>query len=176
MKFVELSKISFDLGVNLLKIKLVKAIAGDVLLLHKMQTKAFQPLLEKYLDYETNPANEPINRLFEKIQYSSFFKIVADEECVGGIRIVPKNNSYWISPIFVLPEYQGKGIAQQAINQAEQLFTKLNTWELQTIMQEKGTCCLYEKLGYERTDFEQVVNDRMTLVGYIKRTTNRNIE
>ncbi|KGR76125.1 GNAT family N-acetyltransferase [Ureibacillus sinduriensis] len=154
-----------------MEIKLVKAIAGDVLLLHKVQTEAFQPILEKYLDYETNPANEPINRLFEKIQYSSFFKIIADEKCVGGIRIVTKNNSYWISPIFVLPQYQGRGIAQQAIRQVEQLFTKWDTWELQTIQQETGTCCLYEKLGYERTEFEQVVNDRMTLVGY-KKTRN----
>lgn len=154
-----------------MEIKLVKAIAGDVLLLHDVQTKAFQPLLEKYLDYETNPANEPINRLFEKIQYSSFFKIIVDQKCVGGIRIAVKNKSYWISPIFILPEFQGKGIAQQAIRQVEQLFTKYNIWELQTILQEQGNCYLYEKLGYERTDFEQVVNERMTLVGY-KKTKN----
>ncbi|MDN4494781.1 GNAT family N-acetyltransferase [Ureibacillus aquaedulcis] len=151
-----------------MEIKLVKAIPGDVLLLHDVQTRAFQPLLEKYLDYEKNPANEPINRLFEKIQYSSFFKMVVDQKCVGGIRIVARNNSYWISPIFVLPEFQGKGIAQQAICQVEEIFTKHNIWELQTILEEQGNCYLYEKLGYERTDFEQVVNDRMTLVGYRK--------
>ncbi|MFC7686189.1 GNAT family N-acetyltransferase [Ureibacillus sp. GCM10028918] len=151
-----------------MEIKLVKATAGDVLLLHDVQTKAFRPLLEKYLDHETNPANEPINRLFEKIQYSYFFKIVVDQKCVGGIRIAVKNNSYWISPIFILPEFQGNGIAQQAIHQVEGQFTKFSTWELQTILQEQGNCYLYEKLGYERTDFKQVVNDRMTLIGYKK--------
>ncbi len=156
------------MGVRKVEIKLIKATAGDVLLLHDVQTRAFQPLLEKYLDYETNPANEPINRLFEKIQYSSFFKIVVDQKCVGGIRIVRKDASYWISPIFVLPDYQGKGIAQQAIEQVEQSFTNYNTWELHTILEEKGNCYLYEKLGYERTDFEQIVNDKMTLIGYKK--------
>ena len=156
------------MGVRRLEIKLIKAAAGDVLLLHDVQTEAFQPLLEKYLDYETNPANEPINRLFEKIQYSSFFKIMVDQKCVGGIRVVRKDTSYWISPIFVLPKYQGKGIAQQAIQQVEQTFTNYKTWELQTILQEKGNCYLYEKLGYERTDFVQIINDKMTLIGYKK--------
>lgn len=151
-----------------MEIKLIQANAGDVMLLHDVQTKAFKPLLEKYLDYETNPANEPINRLFEKIQYSSFFKIVVDQKCVGGIRVVKKGTSYWISPIFVLPEYQGMGIAQQVIQQVEQSFTHYNTWELQTILQEKGNCYLYEKMGYERTGFEQIVNDKMTLIGYKK--------
>ncbi|QCR34367.1 GNAT family N-acetyltransferase [Lysinibacillus sp. SGAir0095] len=159
---------AFNLGVIQLEIKLIQATAGDVLVLHDVQTKAFQPLLEKYLDYETNPANEPINRLFEKIQYSSFFKIMVEQKCVGGIRVVRKNTSYWISPIFILPEYQGKGIAQQAIQQAEKLFTKFNTWELQTILQEQGNCYLYEKMGYERTDFKQKVNEKMTLIGYKK--------
>lgn len=157
------------MGVKLVEIQLVQATAGDVMLLHDVQTKAFQPLLEKYLDYETNPANEPINRLFEKIQYSSFFKIVLDHKVVGGIRVVRRNNSYWISPIFILPEFQGKGIAQQAIGQVEERFTNFSTWELQTILQEKGNCYLYEKMGYERTDFEEVVNDKMTLIGYKKK-------
>lgn len=156
------------MGVKLLEIKLIQATAGDVMVLHDIQTKAFKPLLEKYLDYETNPANEPINRLFEKIQFSSFFKIVLDHQVVGGIRVVRKNDSYWISPIFILPEFQGKGIAQQAICQVEELFTRFNTWELQTILQEKGNCYLYEKMGYKRTDFVREVNDKMTLIGYKK--------
>ena len=155
-------------GGNILEIKLTKATAGDVLLLHDVQTKAFQPLLEKYLDYETNPANEPINRLFEKIQYSSFFKIMVHQKCVGGIRVVNKETSYWISPIFILPEFQGMGIAQRVIEQVEHLFTRYNTWELQTILEEKGICYLYEKMGYIRTDFENKVNDKMTLIGYKK--------
>jgi len=152
---------------------LILATAGDVMELHDVQTKAFQPLMEKYLDYETNPANEPINRLFEKIQYSSFFKIVLDRQVVGGIRVVRKNTSYWISPIFILPEFQGKGFAQQAILLVEEHFTHFSTWELHTILQEKGNCYLYEKMGYKRTDFEKVVNEKMTLIGY-KKTKQQN--
>lgn len=60
------------MGVRKVEIKLIRATAGDVLLLHDVQTRAFQPLLEKYLDYETNPANEPINRLFEKYSIVHF--------------------------------------------------------------------------------------------------------
>lgn len=32
----------------------------------------------------------------------------------------------------------------------------------------KGTCYLYEKMGYRRTDFERQINSRMTLIGYKK--------
>ncbi|MGE7624042.1 GNAT family N-acetyltransferase [Viridibacillus sp. NPDC096237] len=133
-----------------------------------MQKKAFQKLLDKYQDYETNPANESIERLTEKIQNGSFFKIISDNKFVGAIRIVQRNNSNWISPIFILPEYQGKGIAQKAMLLAEDLFSEYNVWELQTILQENSNCYLYEKIGYKRTDFERQINSRMTLIGYKK--------
>lgn len=151
-----------------MNVELVKMNIEDVHLLHAMQQKAFQPLLDKYKDYETNPANESIIRLTEKILMGSFFKIVSENEIVGAIRIVQRNNSNWISPIFILPRSQGKGIAQKALKLAEDLFSEVKTWELQTILQEKGTCYLYEKMGYRRTDFERQINSRMTLIGYKK--------
>ena len=41
-------------------------------------------------------------------------------------------------------------------------------WALDTILQEKGNCHLYEKLGYRQTGATHVVNERMTLVDYVK--------
>ncbi|MBD1382353.1 GNAT family N-acetyltransferase [Bacillus sp. IB182487] len=42
-----------------------------------MQVKAFMPLLEKYKDYDTNPANETIDRVFTRINNPNggFYKI-----------------------------------------------------------------------------------------------------
>lgn len=64
-------------------------------------------------------------------------------------------------------EYRNRGLAQQAIRLAEEIHGSSN-WELDTILQEKGNCHLYENLGYHRTGETKAINDRMTLVFYRK--------
>ena len=78
-----------------------------------------------------------------------------------------ENKNKRISPIFILPEYRNKGIAQSAIKICEEIHGN-NNWELSTILQEKGNCYLYEKLGYHSTGKTQVINDRLTLIFYKK--------
>lgn len=72
-----------------------------------------------------------------------------------------------ISPIFILPTYRNRGIAQMAILCAEELHGKA-AWELDTILKEKGNCFLYEKMGYRATGEMKRVNEKMTLVYYEK--------
>lgn len=150
-------------------IELVEVKVDQAEELHAMQRRTFMPLLKKYMDDETNPANESLERLIEKVRNGRFYNIVWNRVVVGAIRIVQRQNSAWISPIFVLPEFQGRGFAQQTIRMAEKLFPEHKVWELQTILQEQGNCRLYEKLGYKRTEYKHSVNNRMTLVGYMKK-------
>nr|WP_180529121.1 GNAT family N-acetyltransferase [Staphylococcus haemolyticus] len=50
---------------------------------------------------------------------SRFFKILADGALCGAIRVHWKEkNQYWISPLFIHPEYQGQKIAQRAMKVA----------------------------------------------------------
>ena len=88
---------------------------------------------------------------------------------VGGIRVVDFHSDARkrISPLFVLPEYQNRGIAQRAIKICEQMHGDEN-WELSTILQESGNCYLYEKLGYNRLEKTENINADMTLVFYEK--------
>lgn len=44
-----------------------------------------------------------------------------------------------------------------------------NEWRLDTIKQETGNCHLYEKCGFVRVGEEIVVNEKMTLVHYMKK-------
>ena len=76
---------------------------------------------------------------------------------------VPKR----ISQIFIMEEYRERGYAQRAIQLAEDIHGTSN-WELDTILQEKGNCYLYETMGYRRTGETKVVNERMTLIIYHK--------
>ena len=48
--------------------KLIRANINDCEKIWKMQKEAFADLLEKYQDYETSPANEPVEKIKAKLQ------------------------------------------------------------------------------------------------------------
>lgn len=153
-------------------IELVLATEKDAELIWKMQVEAFSGLLLKYQDMETNPANETLEKVLWKVQQTDryFYLIKSNEDYMGAICIVDdktKENPKRISPLFVLPQYRNKGIAQQAIAKAEEIHGSDN-WELSTILQEKGNCYLYEKMGYCKTGETSRINDKLTLVFYKK--------
>lgn len=155
-----------------MKIELIKASLEDTKDIWEMQVKSFKELLNKYQDFETNPANEPISNIEMKLKqnFTFFYFICVDNKKVGAIRIIDnkvKSKNKRISPIFILPNYRNRGIAQLAVKICEEIHGK-NNWELSTIMQEKGNCYLYEKLGYHSTGKIQVVNDMLTLIFYEK--------
>lgn len=161
-----------DDGPDPFSVGLVRADVQDAPLIHKMQIRAFMPLLRKYEDFETNPANETVERIVERLQqpFTEYYLIVLSSLSVGAIRIVKKPNKiYRVSPIFLLPEYQGRGIAQIVLALIERQYADAEKWELATILQEASLCYLYEKLGYRRTGGSKVINDKMTIVFYEKR-------
>lgn len=148
-----------------------KATIEDATLIHSIQVEAFKPLLDKYQDFDTSPANETIQRTIDRVQQkqTDYYFIVYDEITVGAIRIVRKDNRrYRVSPIFILPEYQGKGIASATMQVVESLYEDAVVWELDTILEEQKLCGLYEKLGYSKTGKVVKMNERMTIVFYEK--------
>lgn len=77
-------------------------------------------------------------------------------------------NVNWISPIFIIPKFQNKGIASAVIEQLFDIYPNTIEWRLDTIKQEIGNCHLYEKCGFVRVGGDIVVNEKMTLVDYVK--------
>ena len=155
-----------------MKIELIRARLKDAKEIWEMQIKSFKELLDKYQDFETNPANEFISNIEMRLKqnFTFFYFICIDNKKVGAIRIIDhkeENKNKRISPIFILPKYRNKGIAQSVIKICEEIHGN-NNWELSTILQEKGNCYLYEKLGYHSTGKIQVINDRLTLIFYEK--------
>ncbi len=152
-------------------IRLEKATNADAQIIFDIQVKAFVPLLEKYKDYNTNPANETIERVITRINNPNggFYKILVDNILVGAISVFWKEEvQFSISPMFILPQYQGKGIAQKAITLVEEMFPKAISWELATILEEKRNCYLYEKMGYIKTGVNKKLNENTTLIFYKK--------
>ena len=152
-----------------MKINLIKSSEKDAELIHQMQVESFYELYLKYNDDETNPINESVDKIIQKLKQpdSCFYLIKFGNNFVGGIRIVIKNGHKRISPLFILPKYRNKGIAQEAISKLERIYGKDN-WELETIQAEKISKHLYEKMGYRLDEKTTVINDRLTLVSYKK--------
>jgi len=155
----------------MMKLSLQKGELSDAEFIHDMKVKAFMPLLNKYQDFETSPANEPIERVITQLEqsFTDYYIIQVDDKAVGAVRIVTRDQPvYRVSPIFVLPEHQGKGIAQNVFMLIEEIYTEAEAWELATILEEKRNCYLYEKIGYSQTGVTNVINDKMTIVAYRK--------
>ncbi|WP_179863185.1 GNAT family N-acetyltransferase [Bacillus pseudomycoides] len=158
--------------VNVMKITLERARSFDAEYIFNIQVQAFKPLLEKYKDYKTNPANETIDKVITRINNPNggFYKILVNHTLVGAICVFwkEKTTQFWISPMFILPIYQGKGVAQKALVLIEKMFPQATSWELATILEEERNCYLYEKVGYIQTGLRKKLNDNTTLVYYKK--------
>ncbi|WP_226679999.1 GNAT family N-acetyltransferase [Sutcliffiella horikoshii] len=157
-----------------MEITLEKTRCEDASFIFVMQQKAFKPLLEKYRDFETSPANETVDKVITRINNPNgeFLKILVDDTIVGAINVVKKESSHWIIPMFILPEYQGKGIAQKVINSVEEMFIDATSWELATILEEGRNCYLYEKMGYVKTNITKNINEHTNLIFYKKEIVN----
>lgn len=152
--------------------KLIRIEIQDAYKLWQMQVEAFKDLYQKYQDTKTSPATETVDKIVMRLQqpFTYYYYIQENGKNVGAIRVVDKKESGTpkrISPIFIMPPYRNHGIAQKAICAVEELHGSSN-WELDTILQEKGNCHLYEKMGYCQTGKTEIINDKMTLVFYKK--------
>ena len=152
----------------------------DAKRIHQMKYEAFLPLYEKYRDDETSPAKEGIEKVRNQLREdrTDYYLIQCQGEIVGAVRVRKgQEMEYHISPLFILPEHQKKGIAYAAIQRLFQQYKQAVVWKLATILQEKGNCHLYEKCGFQRVGEENVINERMTIIGYERMTvTTRRFE
>jgi len=155
-----------------MKVSLEAATVDDATEIHRMQVACFRPLLDKYQDYDLSPAAEALSAVENRCRQadSDYYFIMLDAANVGAVRVVTLTveSKCRVSPIFVLPEFQGKGIAQAAFAELERLHAPAQGWILQTIAEETGNCYLYEKLGYHRCGAPKEIRPGMHLVSYVK--------
>jgi len=154
-----------------MEISLHKAVMEDCKQIHTMQIESFRELLEKYNDYDTNPAAESIDRIELRMAQDNtdYYFICIGNEYIGAIRIGRLNNNICrISPMFILPKYQGKGYGQQVVQTVEILYPQAKHWEIDTIKQESKLCYFYEKMGYKQTGKEENIKTGMDIVFYRK--------
>ena len=152
-------------------ITLIKAIREDCFEIFEMQKNAFKALLDKYQDYDTNPGAEKPERIVWRFdeEETDYYFITLENRHIGAIRIRNLGEKCELKQIFILPEYQGNGYAQETIRLVEELYPDAVLWELDTILQEKKLCHLYEKMGYKKTGKTENIKEGMDIVFYEKR-------
>lgn len=154
-----------------MSVTLRPAVREDIETIWKMQVEAFKDLFEKYQDYDLSPAAEPLSKVTARFEqpWTTYYFITAGNTDVGVIRVADKKDGSRkrISPVWIMREYRGRGYAQDAIRAVEKLYGEDN-WALDTILQEKGNCHLYEKMGYHMTGKTEKINDKMDIVFYEK--------
>jgi ribosomal protein S18 acetylase RimI-like enzyme len=145
---------------------------SDIDAVFEIQQAAYKPLYEKYHDGDMSPYMESRQTVLQKYtrEGTKGYVFVEDGVTVGAVRITlyPEEKKGRVSALGVLPEYQGRGIAQRALLAIEKIHSDVDVWFLDTILEEKGNCHLYEKLGYKQTGKTERINDRMTLIYYEK--------
>ncbi len=157
------------------RIKLEEVREDELEQMLKMQIESFMPFYEKYHD-EGSPAIESIERVRARAAqpWRKYYFIVKDGARVGAINIADRSEEggekvYYISPIFILPQFQNLGIGKIAMQLAMFIRPDAQVWRLDTIAQEPANCHFYESCGFVRTGDEHVINERMSLVDYEKR-------
>ena len=152
-----------------MSIELKRVTIDDIDEIIKMQKESFKLLLNRYHDGDLNPYNDSLEKVKYKIENYYYYFILIDDEKVGAIAINDKKDGTKkkIAPIYILPRFQNKGYAQLAIKEVEKIHGETN-WKLDTILEEKGNCHLYEKLGYKQTGKFEKISDIQTIVFYEK--------
>ncbi len=152
--------------------KVVAFKESDIDTVFEIKHAAYKPLYEKYQDQDTSPYSESKETVLQKYtrEGTKGYIFIKNGVTVGTVRIKlsPDSKSAWVSGLAVHPQYQGQGIAQQALQTIEKIHKEVEKWCLITVLQEPKNCHLYEKLGYRRTGKTEIVNDKMTFVFYEK--------
>ena len=151
-------------------ISLRKATYDDCPLIHSIQVKSFIALLQKYNDFDSNPAAESLDTIQQRFlqPYTDYYLIECGDQAVGMLRVCNFGVNCRLSPICILPEYRALGYGAKAIREMELLYPEAICWQLDTIAQESYLCRFYESLGYRSTGKTERVKEGMDLVFYEK--------
>ena len=153
-----------------MEIQLRKATEDDLRKIHYIQVKSFAQLLLKYEDFESSPAAESLEDIRQRFRqpFTDYYLILLEDQEIGLLRVCDFGENCRLSPICILPEYQGRGYAQRAMEIMESLYPHAHLWQLDTIAQEMKLRHLYEKMGYRRIEKTEQIKDGMELVYYEK--------
>jgi len=151
--------------------QLILAVEKDAQAMLIMQKTCFKKHFERYQDHSGSPYQEVLEKMIFRINYEkgSYYKIVSVNTLIGGIWVFEKEAKiYRVGIIYILPEYQSKGVGQKVLAMAENMHPDASGWELDCPEDLAINRRCYEKAGYTLTGEKEIINDKLTLVSYKK--------
>ncbi len=130
-----------------MKIKFKRAIIDDIDKLINVQNQSFYADFIKYGECPGyNHSKESMNNIIlNRITY----KIIYNNQIVGDIIVKDNHDStFYLGCICVIPEYENKGIGQEAIMFIENQFPNATVWTLETPADKTRNHYFYKKVGY----------------------------
>ncbi len=153
------------------KIWVRRAQLNDAERLLSIQQRAFCEDLERYRDYETNPTNEPLEKMQRKITSFDYYTIMVGDQIMGGVEVRARGEGqYYLGRIYIDPHCQNSGIGSQVMSLIEADFPDASVWTLDTPHLAVRNHHFYEKLGYQKVG-ETKKSEWLTLFDYRKEIT-----
>lgn len=124
-------------GINMEIVKLEANEAPKALRLIKI---SFTPLLNKYSDFNHNPATKCLDHLLDEINYptSDSYFLKNRGNILGYVRTNKRSIiEYSISDLCIAPVYQGHGYAQFFLKELEKKYQMAKKWSLVTVLEEE---------------------------------------
>lgn len=140
-----------------------KSALKDAKLLTELKIRTFDDDSRRFFNRPNGgpPGYDSVEFQRELIINHMTYNILWDSNIIGSMTITDNGNfHYELSTIFIIPEYQNKGIGQQAIMFIEQEFQDAKKWTLDTPSTATRNHYLYEKMGY--TKVHEILIDKKT--------------
>jgi len=147
--------------------EIMKANLADVDAIIAARVDAFSNEVALYgigpLDYDNR---DVLLRLFET---RNIYKIVENGVVIGGMTCVDiGNNTTYIGMVFVIKEYQNRGIGTKAMNFLFNDFPDIRLWKLTTPYLSYKNHHFYESLGFTKASETKPDNNGFYLFEYEK--------
>ncbi|MDP4094739.1 MAG: GNAT family N-acetyltransferase [Bacillota bacterium] len=151
-------------------VKLIRAELKDLDKIIEGQKASFYDCYQRYQDHEMSPYNVTYDTIKRILENEYLYKIMYGDEPAGAIYVRQNPDKYnmRLHCIFIIPEYQNKGIGQKAIKLVEEQFSDAVTWALETPHDLQRNHHVYEKMGYKRTGQIDYVNENLSIVHFIR--------
>lgn len=153
-------------GSCILEIKFERATINDSDALINVRNQSFYA---DYIKYGSSPGynyskESMTNCILNRISY----KIICNNQIIGNISVTDNhNNTYHLGCLCVIPDYESKGIGQEALRFIENEFPNATNWNLVTPADKERNHNFYKKAGY--TIVKEYINASVKLVLFEKK-------
>ena len=139
--------------------RIKKAEKVDLLEILNLQYLAYQSEARLFDNEDIPPLKQTLVDVENEYQRGVILKALdEDKAIIGSVRAFCDNGTVYIGKLMVHPSKQGQGIGTQLLLEMEKQYPK-QRYELFTSTRSEKNIVLYQKLGYEIFDEEQVTEE-----------------